>query len=163
MTATAVETAPITRARASELIAEACALRDAGMAQAEENASDWDKALYDQAIGWMAQTGQPFSANDIRDLLPPDINCRGLAGGRFSAAYTRQEIRPVGERSSLKPNTHNKRINVWVGAWVDDTQSPPVPAGSVSGDVADDDCCPSPRPPVPQTRDRDAHISKGVR
>lgn len=118
MTATTVE--PITRARAESLIAEACALRDAGMAQAEDNASDWDINLYDQAIRYMAQTGQPFSANDIRPLLPGDINCRGLAGARFSAAYTRQEIRPVGERSSLKPNTHNKRINVWIGAWVDD-------------------------------------------
>lgn len=122
MTAAAVE--PITRTRAAELIAQACTLRDAGMAQAEENASEWDINLIDQAISWMAQTGEPFSANDIRPLLPPDINCRGLMGGRFSAAYTRQEIRPVGERSSLKPNTHNKRINVWVGAWVDDEETP---------------------------------------
>lgn len=118
MTAAVVEA--ITSARAAELIAEACALRDAGMAQAEDAASDWDINLIDQAIGWFAQTGQPFSANDIRPLLPCDINCRGLMGGRFSAAYTREEIRPIGERSSLKPNTHNKRINVWIGAWVED-------------------------------------------
>ncbi|MDN4174697.1 hypothetical protein QWY28_17175 [Nocardioides sp. SOB77] len=101
-------------------IAEARAARDAGMAQATDNASDWDKALIDQAIGFFAQTLQPFSANDIRPLLPADVNCRGLMGAQFSAAYTRGEIQPVGDLPSHKKNTHCKRINVWISASVVD-------------------------------------------
>lgn len=104
------------RGAIDQLMAQAIAARDAGMAQAEEAASEWDIRLLDQAIAWFAQTGLPFSANDIRPLLPADFNGRGLMGARFSAAYSRREIRPITDRPSNKPNTHNKRIAIWVAA-----------------------------------------------
>ena len=116
---TAVAEAPIDLPTVRELIAKAIAARDAGIAQAEDNASDWDKALIDQAIAFFAKTGQPFSANDIRPLLPADINCRGLMGGRFTAAYNRREIQPIGDHPSHKENTHGKRIMIWISATVD--------------------------------------------
>lgn len=107
---------PLTRAQLARRIADAIRDREAGMALADANASDWDKALIDQAIEWFAQTGELFSANDVRRALPDDINARGLMGARFGVAFQRtQIISPVSTTPSSKRNTHGKGIGVWIG------------------------------------------------
>lgn len=96
-------------------IAECVAARNEGMAQAEEaDRSGWNKALIDQAIAALANTGQRFSSNDLRVLLPEDIP-GPLFGARFSAAQTKGRIRFVGYTRSTKKNTHGKPVAVWVG------------------------------------------------
>ena len=96
-------------------ISECVALRNEGMAQAEEaDRSGWNKALIDQAIDVFAATREPFSANDLRVLLPDDLP-GPLFGARFSAAQTAGRIRFVGYTRSTKKNTHGKPVAVWVG------------------------------------------------
>ena len=96
-------------------IAQCVAARDEGMAQAEEaDRSGWNKSLIDQAIDAMARTGERFSANDLRVLLPDDVP-GPLFGARFSAAQTAGRIRFVGYTRSTKKNTHGKPVAVWVG------------------------------------------------
>lgn len=98
-----------------EAIQAAIAARDEGMKRAEESdRSGWNTSLVDQAINVLAATGQPFSGNDIRTLLPDDIP-GPLMGARFSAAVTQRRIRYVGSTPSTKENTHHKRIGVYVG------------------------------------------------
>lgn len=97
------------------LIAEARAARDEGMALAQvadEERGSWDSKVIDQAIRAFAETGRPFSMNDIRPLLP---EVRGaLIGVRFNHASRRGYVRKVGSTPSLKKNTHAKDIAVWV-------------------------------------------------
>lgn len=97
----------------AEQIKAARAARDEGIAQAEDaDRSGWDKALIDQAIAVFAGTGMPFSANDLRPLLP-DVR-PALMGARFMAAAHRDEIRHVGWTTSTKENTHSKPVAQWV-------------------------------------------------
>lgn len=84
------------------------------MAQAEDAGSAWDKALIDQAIDAFAAFGQPFSANNLRDLLP-DVR-QSLMGSRFYAASVQERIVRVGVVTSTKENTHAKPIELWLGA-----------------------------------------------
>jgi hypothetical protein len=99
-----------------ERIAVCIAERDRGMALAEESdRSGWNKALIDQAIDAMADTGEQFSANDVRILLPDDVPT-ALIGNRFNhAATNRGVIRFLGYVRSTKRNTHNKQVGLWVG------------------------------------------------
>lgn len=105
-------TAPTT----AELVAAAVAARDEGMRQVEDSdLTGWNRALLDQAIDAFALTGRPFSANDMRDLLPDDLPS-GLYGARFHhAANNRGVIRFVGYTRSTKKNTHAKAVALWVG------------------------------------------------
>lgn len=97
-------------------IAECIAARDEGMRQAEEaDRSGWNAALIDQAIDVLAATEEPFSANDLRVLLPDDLP-GPLFGARFQhASNNRRVIRQHGWTSSDKKNTHAHPIRVWVG------------------------------------------------
>lgn len=96
-------------------IQDCIAARDAGIAQAEEaDRTGWNRNLIDQAIDYLAATGQPFSSNDLRVLLPDDLP-GPLFGGRFSAAVTQRRIRFIGFTRSTKKNTHGKAVNLYVG------------------------------------------------
>jgi len=115
------EVAPLelTRAEVRERIARAAAERDRGMAwaeMAEDERGGWTRALVDQAIAWFAQTGDRFSANDLRELLPDDLPLRGLMGSRFQIAARTGVIRAVAWVPSTKENTHTKPIYKWIGA-----------------------------------------------
>jgi hypothetical protein len=103
----------------ADAIAAARAARDEGMAQAEDaDRSGWDKSLIDTAIAAFAGTGEPFSANDLRGLLP-DVRS-ALMGARFMAAAKAGQIRRVGVATSTKKNTHSKDVAMWIRASVDD-------------------------------------------
>lgn len=115
MTASPLTTPPSAPPSVAEALARARAARDAGMAQAE--AADllgYDRAIIDQAIVAFAELGQPFSANNLRDLLP-DVRT-SLLGSRFYAASCAGTIVRVGVVPSTKENTHHKPIELWLGA-----------------------------------------------
>jgi hypothetical protein len=92
------------------------AARDAGIAQAEESElSSWNRALIDQAIdAFASDMHRPFSANDLRHLLP-DVPSP-LMGARFQhAANNRKVIREIGRVKSTKKNTHAKSVGLYIG------------------------------------------------
>lgn len=100
-----------------QAIDAARAERDEAMAMAEEaDRSGWDKKVIDQAIEAFARDGRPFSANDLRDLLP-DVRT-SLMGSRFYAASVAGLIRKQGRVTSTKRNTHAKDIDLWVGVGI---------------------------------------------
>jgi hypothetical protein len=88
------------------------ALRDTALAQVEAASDEWERAVIDQAIRALADRGRPFSANDVRPLLPPGVR-PALVGARFMAASRRLEIVEVGLVRSTDPGTHAKRITIW--------------------------------------------------
>lgn len=92
-------------------------LRDEGMAAVEEASDDMSRATIDQALREVALRGRPFSANDVRPLLPPGTR-PALVGARFMAASRRKEIRKVGWVASTDPGTHAHPIAQWVAAAV---------------------------------------------
>ena len=101
----------------AQAIAEARAAMELGLAEATDadaRRGGWETKLIDQALTAFANAGEPFSANDIRDLLP-EVN-NALIGARFAAAQNTGWLRPVGLVASTKKNTHTKRINLWVRA-----------------------------------------------
>lgn len=100
-----------------EAIAKARAARDEGMARAREADRDgWDTKVIDQAIHALCETGRPWSANDLRELLP-DVR-QPLIGERINAARNRRQIRKVGSVPSTLESTHAHGIAVWVRAQV---------------------------------------------
>lgn len=105
----------LTRVEIEALVAEACVARDAGMARATAaDRSGWDTNLIDQAISWFARGEHPFSANDLRELFPPDVR-QPLIGARFSAWAMADLIVSVGAERSTKRNTHCKKVALWRG------------------------------------------------
>lgn len=91
------------------------ALREEGIHRVEDASDDQDRAVIDQAIRAVAERGRPFSANDVRPLLPPGLR-PALVGARFMAASRRKMIRKVGWVPSTDPGTHAHPVAQWVAA-----------------------------------------------
>jgi hypothetical protein len=91
------------------LAALSAALRDYGIAQANDNTDAWWKSCADRAIEYLADLGQPFSADHVAELVPaPDHPCRW--GARFHAA-----VRAGVVVLSARPSRHRGVQRVYVG------------------------------------------------
>lgn len=93
------------------------ALRDQGMAQAEQHA-DWRIiAMIDVAIEAAIDSRQPFSANTIRDAFPT-VTSKGLVGARVRSYAARRPavMVPTGRypKSNLA-STRSARVCEWIG------------------------------------------------
>lgn len=97
------------------LVEHARTARDEGIAVAEHAADPRLRLMIDDLIAKANATGQPWSANDIRDQVP--VVGQGLVGARINAAAMRRpaEMTKVGETPSTLRSTHAKRITVYVG------------------------------------------------
>lgn len=114
MTTTVEIATPVVDAVRAAIVA-----RDYGISLAESSElAALNKDLIDQAIDAFAASGQEFSANDLRHLLPDDVP-GPLFGARFLAGRSRGVIRPVGWVTSTKKNTHAKPVARWVGTGTD--------------------------------------------
>lgn len=92
------------------------ALRDIGTNRADLAADKVWKQLADAAIDRLAATGQPFTADDVRDLGVPDPTSPKAWGSRFLSAARSGRIRRVGYVPSRRPSVHAHPIAQWVGA-----------------------------------------------
>lgn len=93
----------------------AYALRDQALTQVTTASDTQDIAVVDQAIREVAAAGQPFSANDVRPLLPP-LRSQGLVGARMNSLRMRRQIIKIGEVVSTDVGTHGKRIGLYVAS-----------------------------------------------
>lgn len=91
------------------------ALRDEGIARVEGAADDWERAVIDQAIRAVADRGRPFSANDVRPLLPAGVR-PALIGARFRTAALHGVISRIGYTPSTDPGTHAHPVALWAPA-----------------------------------------------
>src|SRR5262249_41743884 len=88
--------------------------RDAAMSRAlDSQAADQDRGVIDQAIRHLARQGQPFSANDVRKLLPAVEP--SLIGNRFMAAARRGLIEQCGTTQATHEAGHARLLRVWRG------------------------------------------------
>ena len=79
------------------------------------NVTNWDTALFDQAVLAIASDGQPFGMNDLRTVLPEDACKR--AGLYFHALINLEHpevLRHVGDVRSINPKAHGKKVGVYV-------------------------------------------------
>lgn len=77
--------------------------------------TDWDTAILNQAIDAIGADGRPFSANDLRAVLPELAH--GAAGLFFHSLVRRRNPRQVvvvDEEPSTAESTHGKPIKVYV-------------------------------------------------
>jgi hypothetical protein len=94
--------------------AEAREQANATLATLYANVTDWDEALLNQAIDAIGGDGRPFSANDLRAVLPELAH--GAAGLFFHSLVRRRSPRQVvvvGEEPSTAASTHGKPIKVY--------------------------------------------------
>lgn len=94
--------------------AEAREQANATLAALYANVADWDEALLNQAIDAIGGDGRPFSANDLRAVLPELAH--GTAGLFFHSLVRRRSPRQVvvvGEEPSTAESTHGKPIKVY--------------------------------------------------
>jgi hypothetical protein len=104
-----IECTPTDETRAA--IATGWALYEASTR--EHGPSDeWDKRVIDQAIRAFAEQGKPFSANDLRPLLPEVRKC--LISRRLIAAQNAGWIRYGGVTPSTLKSTKAARVNVYI-------------------------------------------------
>lgn len=85
--------------------------RDRALVAVTGSAKDTDRARIDAAIRQVAGRGRPFSANDVRGLVPDAPG--PLMGARFNAAAKAGVIRRVGYVASTKANTHAHPVGEW--------------------------------------------------
>lgn len=86
-------------------------LRHQGQAQATHAADPRTLLHVDSVIAEAVASGQPFSANDLRDRLP--VTSRGLVGARLDSVRKRGLIEAVGFEPSTLKSTRGHRILIW--------------------------------------------------
>lgn len=74
---------------------------------------DWDRDLVEDVVVSFGSDGQPFSANDFRDLLPESAHRHIGAVLNSMSARRPAAIVPVGEVRSTAASTHGKPVMVW--------------------------------------------------
>lgn len=91
-----------------------------GMALAEEAVPDWTQ-LAREAIGWLAEEGEPFTSEDLVRIvgLPRPgatrSNRNNAVGAVLGGAARRGVIRKVGYRNAQRPRLHAAQLAVWEG------------------------------------------------
>lgn len=104
------------RALQVESVRAAELLRDVALDGVHERSDEWAKRAVHDAIVAAAASGRPFSANDLRGVLPPGIP-GPLIGACFRRAASAGLIRKTDRRvPSTDPGTHAHEIAVWEGA-----------------------------------------------
>lgn len=105
---------PIIQAPVSDQVRAAVAAGYAAYKQATEThgpADEWDNRVIRQCIEAFVLQGRPFSANDMRPLLPEVRKC--LISRRLIEAQHDGLIRYVGVTPSTLASTKSARVNVY--------------------------------------------------
>ena len=102
-----------TRAEAREQVAAAYAAFEAAVVE-HGPADEWDRRVIRQAIDTYAATGEPFSSNDLRPLLP-EVR-KALISRGFITAQRAGVVRKVGFTPSTLESTHGAHVAVYQGS-----------------------------------------------
>lgn len=105
---------PADNGRVATLEALSQLLRDEGIARANANTDAWWASCFDAAVGYFASTGVPFTADDIRALVPA-VDSPNRVGARFHAASRAGLIQPTGFALSRSRSRHAGVLRTWVG------------------------------------------------
>lgn len=86
----------------------------AGMNDAAVGAGEWTQE-WERAIAYLATTGEPFTADDVRDLAGEPSDHPNACGAIFNRLAKRGVIARVGYRPSKRPILHAHPIALWIG------------------------------------------------
>jgi len=89
-------------------------LRDAGVEKVTLNTSEGYRESFNRVLGEMADTGQPFSSEDVTAVVGQPSN-PNTVGALFIGAAKRGVIRKCGYRQSTRPERHAAVIALWEG------------------------------------------------
>lgn len=99
-----------------DIFSEAENRKQQGMAQVDANASDWWKHTADQAIEFLASTGEVFQTYDLASLGVCEPHHPNAWGARMAAAHKAGVIVPAGYGPSKRPTTAKSLVHLWRGA-----------------------------------------------
>ncbi len=85
-----------------------------GMARAERAETDEWNERCDSAIRQLAQSGQPFTAEQVREIAG-DPSRPNAFGARLHAAARKGVITKIDYRPATRATLHSHPIAVWVG------------------------------------------------
>lgn len=104
------------------------ALRDQGMARVLMFTPDEWKARAFEAIVELAKTGEPFTSEQLREIVgdPPKPNAMGSI---FNAAAMKKIIVHCGWRKASRPGMHATDLREWIGRIRTEQSLSPVGTG----------------------------------
>lgn len=93
------------------------ALKQDGMARADDSTDNWWRQTCDRAIAEAAASGRPFQAFDLCEWYGlPEPRHPNQWGPRLSAAAKHGVIVATGWAESHRPTTAKSAVRVWRGA-----------------------------------------------
>jgi hypothetical protein len=107
-------------------------LKMSGLFAADMAASDDWKSRWDEAIGYLARRGGPFTADDVREIAGDPTDHPNATGARFLAAARAGLIRRVGYRSATHEGAHARMVSEWVGVAPPSGPRPGAPFGGTN-------------------------------
>lgn len=99
-----------------DALAEARAARDRGTSQADHAAHPWVRLHLQHHLDELIATGQPFTADTLRERAgDPIATDPNLIGALILAASKAGRITRVGYRESQRPEARCRVLRVWRG------------------------------------------------
>jgi hypothetical protein len=89
--------------------------RDRGIAAVWQGTDEEWKEFASAAIQLLAGAGEPFTAEEVRELCNDPPGHPNAMGALFQAASRRGLIRFVGYRKATRESLHAHPIGVWIG------------------------------------------------
>lgn len=100
-----------------DALEEARRRRDEGLTAARTGAAIGYRLAFEKALAQLADSGQPFTVDDVRRIAGDPIGTSPQAlGGMIAHAAKRGQIRAVGYQQSARPEAHARPVRVWRGA-----------------------------------------------
>jgi hypothetical protein len=99
----------------SQLSLTGIELRDAGVSSVTEHTPGEWRSAADQAIVALANKREPFTADDVRELVGDPPNHPNAMGARFLDAVRAGIIRQVGRSLPVRASRHASSVGLWIG------------------------------------------------
>lgn len=99
-----------------DALEEARRRRDEGLTAARTAAWPGYKIAVEKALDQLAESGRPFTVDDVRRIAGDPIGTSPQAlGGMIAHAAKRGQIRAIGYQQSARPEAHARPVRLWRG------------------------------------------------
>lgn len=98
-----------------QALAEARARRDRGAGRADHAGHPWVRVQLQHHLDELIASGQPFTADTLRERAGDPIGDPNLIGALILAASRAGRIERVGYRESTRPEAHARVLRLWRG------------------------------------------------
>lgn len=89
-------------------------LRDEGTTLVRNNSPEEWKSQADECMQMLIDSGEPFTSEDLRDLMTIEPHHPNAVGGYWIAAVKRYDLETVGYKKADKPNSRRHILPIWV-------------------------------------------------